>query len=261
MIKVAACQVPDIRENIHASLEWIEKFTRQAEVDGVSLICFPECFLQGYLTEKSLAKKYAINLPSRAFENILRPLAEYKPVIVFGLIEEENKNLFNTAVVIKEGKLMGKYRKAHLLNGENFFTRGTDCPAFEINGLKFGINICYDTQFPESSANLRAKGVNLILCPSNNMMCYETAEKFKHLHHDVRIQRVQENKVWMLSSDVTGERDGRISYGPTSAINPEGEVVAQVPLMETGMITIELEQTLSFDSVNQSYVRDQKIPS
>lgn len=58
-IKVAVCQVPDIRENISASLQWIEKFTRQAEAYNVSLICFPECFLQGYLTEKKLAKKNA----------------------------------------------------------------------------------------------------------------------------------------------------------------------------------------------------------
>lgn len=72
------------------------------------------------------------------------------------------------------------------------------------------------------------------------MMRYETAEKYKHLHHSMRIERVEENHVWFLSSDVTGEHNGRISYGPTSAINPEGEVVAQVPLMQTGMIIVEI---------------------
>lgn len=71
-------------------------------------------------------------------------------------------------------------------------------------------------------------------------MRYETAEKLKHLHHEMRIERVNEAKVWLVSSDVTGESNGRISYGPTSAINPNGEVVEQVPLMETGMITIEI---------------------
>jgi hypothetical protein len=56
----------------------------------------------------------------------------------------------------------------------------------------------------------------------------------------MRIERVNETKVWLVSSDVTGERNGRISYGPTSAINPYGQVVEQVPLMETGMITVEI---------------------
>lgn len=238
--KIAVCQVPDIRENIGASLKWIEKFTEQAEASGVSLIGFPECFLQGYLTERYLAEKYALNLSSSAFERILKQLAKYKPVTVVGLIEEEGGNLFNTAVVIKKGRLIGKYRKTHLLEGERIFRAGTEYPIFEVNGLKFGINICYDTQFAESAAKLSKQGAKFILCPSNNMMRYETAEKYKNLHHEMRIERVKENKIWLLSADVTGERDGRIAYGPTSAINPDGEVVAQVPLMKTGIVVIEI---------------------
>ena len=238
--KVAVCQVPDIRKNIEASLGWIEKFTEQAEADGVLLVCFPECFLQGYLTEENLAKIYAINFTSSAFKTILKQLAKYKPAIVFGVIEEENQNLFNTAVVIKEGKLMGKYRKTHLLEGEQIFKAGCKYPVFKINDLNFGINICYDTQFAEAAANLVRQGAKLILCPSNNLMRHETAEKYKHLHHEMRIERVNENKVWLLSSDVTGGSEGRIAYGPTSAINPDGKVVLQVPLMETGMIVVEI---------------------
>lgn len=238
--KVAACQVPDVRENIDTSLEWIKNFTTQAEDKGVSLVCFPECFLQGYLTDEQLAKKYAINLMSVTFKAILQQLAEYKPIIVFGLIEQENGDLFNTAVVIKDGELLGKYRKTHLLEGERIFKAGSEYPVFQINNLKFGINICYDTQFPQATKIIANQGATLILCPANNMMRYETAETFKHLHHKMRIERVNEAKVWLVSADITGERNGRVSYGPTSAINPDGQVVEQVPIMETGMITIEI---------------------
>ncbi|MCW5909979.1 MAG: carbon-nitrogen hydrolase family protein [Cyclobacteriaceae bacterium] len=238
--KVAACQVPDIRENIDASLEWIENFTKQAEEKDVSLICFPECFLQGYLTDERLAKKYAVNLISATFKTMLQRLTKYKPLIVFGLIEQDDDNLFNTAVVIKDGEFFGKYRKTHLLDGERVFKAGSEYPVFHINGLTFGINICYDTQFSEAAQSVAKQGATLILCPANNMMRYETAEKFKHLHHKMRIERVNETKVWLVSADVTGERNGRISYGPTSAINPNGQVVEQVPLMETGMIIVEV---------------------
>lgn len=238
--KVAVCQVPDIRENVDLSLDWIERFTKQADDDGVSLICFPECFLQGYLTDERLAKKYAINLAPPSFNIILHRLTKYNPIIVFGLIEQDNENLFNTAVVIKDGELIGKYRKTHLLEGEKrIFKAGSEYPIFQINDLKFGINICYDTQFSEAAENVAKQGATLILCLANNMMRYETAEKYKHLHHKMRIERVIETGVWLMSADVTGERDGRISYGPTSAINPYGQIVNQVPLMETGMITVD----------------------
>jgi len=238
--KVAACQVPDIRENIDNSLEWIENFTKQAEDKDVSLVCFPECFLQGYLADEQLAKKYAVDLRSETFKSILQRLTKYKPTIVFGLIEQDNGNLFNTAVVVKDGRLLGKYRKTHLLDGERIFIAGSEYPVFQINDLKFGINICYDTQFSEATESIAKQEATLILCPANNMMRYEMAEKFKHLHHKMRIERVNEVKIWLLSADVTGERNGRISYGPTSAINPNGQVVEQVPIMETGMIIIEI---------------------
>jgi predicted amidohydrolase len=238
--KVAACQVPEILMDIEASLEWIEKFTKQAEEKGVSLICFPECFLQGYLTEEPLAKKYAVNLTSVAFNGVLSRLKKFKPLIVFGLIEQEHGGVFNTAVVIKEGNLLGKYQKVHLLNGEQVFTSGSEYPVFQVNDLIFGINICYDTQFSEAAKIIAMQGARLILCPANNMMRYEKAEKFKYLHHEMRIERVNETKCWLVSSDVTGERGGRISYGPTSAINPDGQVVDQVPLMETGMMIVEV---------------------
>lgn len=238
--KVAACQVPDIRKNMHASLEWIERFSKQAEDNNVALICFPECFLQGYLTDASSAKEHAVDLASPAFENILQRLKIYKPVIVAGLIEEDNGYLFNTAVVIQKGKLPGKYRKTHLLEGEKIFIAGCEYPVFQIHDLQFGINICYDTRFPEAAASIAKQGATLILCPAHNMMRYETAEKFKHLHHSIRAARARETNLWLVSSDVTGEGNGRISYGPTSAIDPNGNIVAQVPLMETGMIIVDI---------------------
>ncbi|HAH44739.1 MAG TPA: carbon-nitrogen hydrolase family protein, partial [Planctomycetaceae bacterium] len=41
-------------------------------------------------------------------------------------------------------------------------------------------------------------------------------------------------------ADVTGKRDGQIAYGPTALIDPEGTVVAQVPLMEEGLLVQEI---------------------
>ncbi len=89
LTKISACQVPDIQEDINASLQWIKNFARQAEDAGVSLICFPECFLQGYLTEMSRAKGYAINLSSGEFRSILKQLAVYRPVIVLELLRKK----------------------------------------------------------------------------------------------------------------------------------------------------------------------------
>lgn len=47
--------------------------------------------------------------------------------------------------------------------------------------------------------------------------------------------------MWLVSVDVTGQRDGqRIAYDPTSVINPDGNVVAQVPLLTTGIVVASI---------------------
>ena len=241
MVKVAACQAPDIRGDIGGALSWIKTYSEKAETLGVDLLSFPECFLQGYLVEDGLARRYALDLRSSAFESVLRELSKVKPVLVLGMIELEQGILFNTAVVIRAGKLSGSYRKVHLMEGERVFSAGAAYPVFEAGELRFGINICYDTNFSEAAAALAAGGAQLIVCPSNNMMTREKAEKYKHVHNQVRAERCRESGLWLMSSDVVGGKDNRICYGPTAIINPAGEVVSQVPLFEEGMVVGEIE--------------------
>jgi predicted amidohydrolase len=239
-VKVAACQVPDIREDRDAALRWMEVHAQQASAEGARLVCFPECFLQGYLTEERQARRQAIDLGSSDFDALLERLGSVVPTLVFGLIEIEAGTLFNTAVVVDHGRLVGRYRKSHLLPGERFFRPGTSWPVFEVDGLTFGINICADTGIPEPAAAVARLGARLIVCPANNMMKREGAEKWKHHHNRIRAQRAIENRVWLLSSDVTGERGNRVSLGPTAVIDPTGHVMTQVPLSEIGMIVTEI---------------------
>jgi len=237
---VAVCQVPDSREDTKTALQWIHQFSGEATGRDVSLIAFPECFLQGYLTDAVQAGKHALNLHDNAFTAMVQPLAMYSPVIVFGLIEKEDGRLFNTAVVVKNGVLMGKYRKRHLLSGEKLFTPGDDHPVFTINDFRFGINICYDTQFPEAAAAIAKQGASLLLCVSNTMMSQKKADHYKDWHVPMRAERAKENNIWLLSADVTGRREDRIAYGSASAIDPTGIITAQMPFLETGMLVVDI---------------------
>jgi predicted amidohydrolase len=131
------------------------------------------------------------------------------------------------------------YRKTHLVPGESLFAKGDSYPVFDLHGVKFGINICYDTQFAAAAAAVAAQGARLLLVPAQNMMLRENAEHWKDLHHRIRAERARETGMWLVSADVTGERDERrIGYGPTSVISPQAQVVAQVPLMTTGMVVV-----------------------
>jgi predicted amidohydrolase len=239
-VRIAAAQTSEYREDIGAALACIVDTATLATAEGARLLCFPEGFLQGYLTDEASAQRVALDLSSPAFEIILNRLAKLEPMIVFGLIEVENGRLFNTAVVIERGILVGRYRKTHLLGGEKVFEAGADTPIFEIDGLRFGINICYDTNFPDGAQKIADLGAKLLVCLSNNMMRLERAEAFRELHNAVRGERCRETGLWLVSADVTGERGGRIALGPTAVLDPNGRVVAQLPLEAPGLLIFDI---------------------
>ena len=239
-VRIAAAQTAEFREDIEAALRCVTEVAARAETAGAALLCFPEGFLQGYLTEEAPARRSAFDLASPAFEAVRNRLPKSGPMIVMGLIEVENGRLFNTAVVVDRGAIIGRYRKAHLLDGERIFDAGSDSGAFDVSGLRFGINICCDTNIPAAARRVADLGASLIVCPANNMCRRKRAEALKDVHNSVRGERCREAGLWLVSADVTGERDGRISWGPTAVLNPAGEVVAQLPLEKTGLLVFDI---------------------
>ena len=245
-MKVAACQTPEILGDLDAALLWLETAVSQAA--DADVVLFPEGFLQGYLAEPAHVAAFAVDLASAAFGAVLRRLRPVRPTLVFGVLERDGDSHFNTAVVVERGSLVGVYRKTHLYGSElGVFTPGRHYPVFNAGGVRFGINICYDTRFPEAAAAVAEQGARLLLVPSQNMMPKARALAWQGRHNEIRRERVLETGMWLVSADVTGMRDaGRVGLGPTSAMDPTGTVVAQVPLGSPGTVTVQIPASSSF---------------
>lgn len=239
-VRIGVTQTPEYRNDISEAVTHLAKVSARAEAAGVSLLVFPEGYLQGYLLAQQEICDAAINLSSPQFEDVLAQFPAYGPMIVVGLIEEDAGQFFNTAIVVNAGSLIGRYRKKHLLPAERGYAPGTDCPVFEVDGLRFGISICYDTNFPDTARDIADAGASLIVCCANNMMPRATAEIYKDVHNSERASRCRETSLWLASSDVTGERGDMVSWGPAAIITPAGEVVAQLALNGTGLLTFDI---------------------
>ena len=77
------------------------------------------------------------------------------------------------------------------------------------------------------------------------MLRRETAEHWKHKHSEIGAERVKETGLWFVRLMYGIRPPGQygvecIAYGPTQAMNPKAEVVAQVPLMTVGLITVDI---------------------
>ncbi|GAA0560943.1 hypothetical protein GCM10010172_50190 [Paractinoplanes ferrugineus] len=232
-MRVGACQTAEILGDIDAAVDVILACAEQADVD---LLLFPECFLQGYLPTPSFVRDHAL-----ALDELPVRLAEVPHTLVLGLIERSGARYFNTAVVLDRGRVLGAYRKRFLTAGESVFTPGDTAPVFECAGVRFGINICYDAQFPAAAAAVAAAGAKVLLLPAQNMMPRDRAPHWQPRHNEIRRLRIEETGMWLVSADVTGVRDDRIGLGPTCVLDPAGRVVAEVPTGTTGVAIAEIE--------------------
>jgi predicted amidohydrolase len=237
-MRIGACQTPEVLGDLDRAVAVVRDFARQSDVD---VLLFPEAFLQGYLVTEEHVRTHAFALDSARFGTVLAALAGIRPTVVVGLIEREGTHFYNTAAVINGGRLIGRYRKTHLVPGEAIFTAGSDYPVFEIGGTRFGINICYDMQFPEAAAAVAAAGAQVLLAPSQNMMGHDKALYWEPRHGEISARRARETGLWIARADVTGRRgESRVGLGPTCFLDPAGEMVARVPAGVTGMVSVDV---------------------
>jgi len=239
-MRIAAAQTPEFREDVPNALDYLADVMEQARLGGASLLCLPEAYLQGYLMDREVARELAFDLGSTEFACLLKRLPKSGPMTVVGLIEAEGDDLYNSAVIISHRSVVGRYRKRHLLAAERCFRPGGEVQTFEVQGLRFGINICFDTNFAEAAQSVAQQGASLLLCPANNMLPREAAIEWKHKHNAVRAERCRETGLWLMSADVTGGRGDKVAWGPTAVLNPAGEVVSQLPLDTPGLLVFEL---------------------
>jgi predicted amidohydrolase len=230
---IGAVQPPDIQGDVQQALRIITSFMTLADQQGIDVLCFPECFLQGYTFDIKTTKKRAIDLNSVAFKDILAQLKEFRVTIILGLIEKDGSHFFNTAAIIKNGKLVGKYRKVNLF--EKNFQPGTEHTVFGVDGLKFGINICYDARFPEGALEMANKGASVIFYPLSNRWPIQTAKKYRYKHIPNLVDRAMESKCWVVSSDITYRDEETMGYGCAAVVSPEGDVVKRIADFEVGM--------------------------
>lgn len=156
-----------VTRNREQNIEQLKHFLEQNQCD---IIVLPELSMCGYLFEsRDQLAAFAEPVPGGDSTRCMLQLSrQYACTIIFGLAEQENHRLFNTAVIVSNGRYVGKYRKIHLTDFEKrFFDRGSQNTVFDVNGIKIGVQICFDLWFPEISREQIRQGAQLLCALAN----------------------------------------------------------------------------------------------
>lgn len=226
-LKVALIQYdrknPDVSENTETGL----KLVREAKEGGADLVLFPECFLTSYSCPKAMEKlpplqeleqdpefqdwcERALTEESEPIIKFRKLAAELAVGIVITSFTKGVKRPQNSAYLIdREGRIALKYSKVHTcdFDWEQYLESGDRFSVCEFDGIRIGIMICYDREYPESARELALQGAELILVPND---CGDMPPRLMEL-----AVRAMENMVGMAMANPPGERAGcSCAYSP-----------------------------------------------
>ena len=213
-------------DTIDPRLEEAGPLLREAAQRGCDFMCLPELFADP--TQGTQMERFAEEVGGPVTSWLSQRAKEHGMAIVTTVTLREGDRIYNTGVVYdKAGELAGRYAKVHLPSGErDAATPGDGFPVFEVDGVKVGVQICYDLNFPEGCRILAVKGAEVIFWPN---MWGGMPEDFTDV---IMKARAMENQVRLVSSAfvLTGPSDFRTPklYGRSCVIDWDGTILAEV---------------------------------
>ena len=166
IFKVAVLQMRSENRAYEDNIKVIIRNMTEAKKNNADILLLPECFITGY--------DLTIDNDAAIAEGDLVSLCDQAKELGIGLVAtaltKGKKSPQNSAFVIgKHGKILMKYSKVHTCDfaDERVLEPGTEFKVCDFDGVKIGIMICYDREYPESARILMLKGAEIILVPND----------------------------------------------------------------------------------------------
>jgi predicted amidohydrolase len=243
-LRIAAVCMRSEPGDMLKNLESTESYVSEASEMGADLICFPELSITGYTLE------VPIDLyKHHSQESIVRrigDMARKKDLVVLaGIIEAgDQTGPYISQIVAGPDGLLGLYRKTHLPPPEKeIYRAGGEIPLFGCRGFTFGVQLCYESHFPEISRVMALKGAELILLPHASPRGNPEEKMESWLRH--LPSRAFDNSLFVVACNQVGETSGGLSFpGVILGIDPSGRIIESYGGSQERMILIELKGRL-----------------
>lgn len=238
-MKLAIAQINSTLGDLNGNAAKIFDYAMRAKQQGASLLLTPELGLCGYSPEDLLLRPGFYQACDRALQDLARRVNGI--VVVVGHPLQAQGRRYNAASVLKDGKIMATYRKHELPNDAVFdearyFKKGDEPCIFELEGVKFGINICADVWETRAPRIARKAGAEVLLVPNASPYHLD-----KHLtRYSVVRDRIDETGLAVVYGNMVGGQDELVFDGGSFVMDAQGRMTHACPAFEEGLWTMEL---------------------
>ena len=256
-MRLAILQMQAKAGDVAANLARIERAAEDAAAQGAHLLVAPELAVTGYGAGAAMA---ALAEPANgpAARRLAALSARLGIALIVGFAERDGDTVWNSALYIDGNRPPVTYRKAHLYGP---YERGLFAPAsptatvFDHRGVKTGMLICYDVEFPETVRRLAQAGAALVIVPT----ALPVSDHSELIARKMIPVRAFENQVFVAYANHSGA-DPLFSFAGLSVIAaPDGSLLAEAGEQGEALLIADIEPAeFAASAEANTYLRDLK---
>jgi predicted amidohydrolase len=205
------------------------------------IICFPEASLTGYDADDP--NNFCIDGSDPRISEISDLSKKYDINIIFGFMEKQGHDMFISQVLSDRGGNISFYRKTHLGRKERrAFVPGNQIPVFRLPEATVGLQLCWESHFPDISTKMRKDGAEIILISYASPLPPDKRREtwMKHLP-----ARAYDNGVFIGAVNMVGDNGtGTIFGGGIMAFDPKGRILAERFVNDDVVVSVNLSSSI-----------------
>lgn len=245
----------DVAWNTNVHLEYIER----ARAQGVELLIFPELSLCGYQVQDLVTE---VALPANRSDPHFAQLldASRSLDLMVGFVHEDERRRFYTAsAYLSQGEVVAIHHKLYLptytmFDESRYFAQGNSVRAFDTRFGRVGMLICEDFWHVSPAYLLWMDGADMLLLHSASPgRGLDTSERLAGSRWVELVNQAYGSMftTYVIHCNRVGYEDGKVFWGGSSIVDPDGEFVTHGRYFEEALIT----QTIDLNQLHRTRAR------
>ena len=255
-MKIAIAQINCTIGDLAGNAVKIADYAQRAKQQGAAILLTPEMSLCGYPPEDLLLRDGFYQACDDALQELARQAQNI--ILVIGHPHKVGKNRYNAASVLRDGKVVATYYKHALPNHsvfdeERYFEHGSSPCMFDLDGVKFGINICADVWEEHAAQKARDAGAEVLLVLNASPYHYD---KQATRYETIR-ERIGETGMHIVYANMVGGQDELVFDGASFVMDGEGKLTHQFAAFEETLGIVELLDGRPSLGVRETIMKDE----
>lgn len=242
-VKISILQMSSILGDTEANIDKVRQIILNELPEDSDVLVLPEVWVVGWACDRFQDSAQDVNSGS-VYEFLSFAAKKYNINIIGGsYITKQNGKYYNTCPVFnRSGALVSIYNKNHLYSyygcdEDKYVSSGDELKMVNLDGIIYGLSICYDIRFPELYRAYAKAGADVLI------NCAAWGSK-KSVQWDVMTKsRAVENQCYMVALTQSGYiENGEYNLGESRIIDYNGGEVSAIMSGEgivSGIISID----------------------